>query len=52
VLDDFLHFWHFWQSLGVMALLEQACGAAILHEMVPFVQYGVAGVIALIPSFA
>ena len=36
VLDDFCHFL---QSLGVMALFEQACGAAIHREMVPFVQY-------------
>jgi len=36
VLDDFFHFL---QSLGVMALLEQACGAGIHRAMVPFVQY-------------
>lgn len=36
VLDDFFHFL---QSLGVMALWEQACGAAIHRAMVPFVQY-------------
>src|SRR6266850_5657317 len=36
VLDDFFHFL---QSLGVMALFEPACGAAIHREMVPFVQY-------------
>jgi hypothetical protein len=36
VLDDFFHFW---QSLGVMALLEQASGAGIHRAMVPFVQY-------------
>jgi hypothetical protein len=36
LLDDFFHFL---QSLGVMALFEQACGAAIYREMVPFVQY-------------
>jgi hypothetical protein len=34
VLDDFFHFW---QSLGVMALLEQASGAGIHRAMVPFV---------------
>jgi hypothetical protein len=36
VLDDFFHFL---QSLGVMALLEQASGAGIHRAMVPFVQY-------------
>src|SRR5262245_40752869 len=36
VLDDFLRFL---QSLGVMALFEQACGAGIRREMVPFVHY-------------
>src|SRR5215211_7843570 len=36
VLDDFFHFL---QAVGVMTLLEQAHGAAIQREMVPFVQY-------------
>jgi DDE family transposase len=36
VLDDFFHFL---QSTGVMALLEQVHGAAIQREMVPYVQY-------------
>jgi Transposase DDE domain len=36
VLDDFFQFL---QSLGVMALLEQASGAGIHRTMVPFVQY-------------
>jgi hypothetical protein len=36
LLDDFLHFL---QAIGVMALLEEAHGAAIHREMVPFVQY-------------
>ena len=36
VLDDFFHFL---QSIGVMALLEQAHGAGIQREMVPYVQY-------------
>jgi hypothetical protein len=36
VLDDFFHFL---QSLGVMALLEEVHGAAIQREMVPYVQY-------------
>jgi hypothetical protein len=36
VLDDFFHFL---QSIGVMALLEQARGAASQREMVPYVQY-------------
>jgi hypothetical protein len=36
VLDDFFHFL---QAVGVMTLLEQAHGAAIPREMVPFVQY-------------
>jgi hypothetical protein len=35
MLDDFLHCL---QAVGVMALLEQAHGAAIQREMVPFVQ--------------
>jgi Transposase DDE domain len=42
LLDDFLHFL---QAIGVMALLEEAHGAAIHRRMVPFVQsvllYGV-----------
>jgi hypothetical protein len=41
-LDDFFHFL---QAIGVMSLLEEAHGAAIQREMVPFVQdvllYGV-----------
>jgi hypothetical protein len=36
VLDDFFHFW---QAVGVMTLLEQAHGAAIPRELVPCVQY-------------
>jgi hypothetical protein len=36
VLDEFFHFL---QSTGVMALLEQVHGAAIQREMLPFVQY-------------
>ena len=36
VLDDFFHFL---QAIGVMELLEEAHGAAIQREMVPFVQY-------------
>jgi hypothetical protein len=36
VLDDFFHFL---QSIGVMALLEQVRGVAIQREMVPYVQY-------------
>ena len=36
LLDDFFHFL---QAIGVMALLEEAHGAAIHREMVPFVQY-------------
>jgi len=36
LLDDFLHFL---RDLGVMALLEEAHGAAIQRAMVPFVQY-------------
>jgi hypothetical protein len=36
VLDDFFHFL---QSIGVMALLEQVHGAAIQREMVPYMQY-------------
>jgi hypothetical protein len=36
VLDDFFHFL---QAIGVMSLLEEAHGAAIQREMVPFVQY-------------
>jgi hypothetical protein len=36
VLDEFFHFL---QSTGVMALLEQVHGAAIQREMVPYVQY-------------
>ena len=36
MLDDFFHFL---RAIGVMALLEQAHGAAIQREMVPFVQY-------------
>ena len=35
VLDDFFHVL---PSLGVMVLFEQACGAAVHREMVPFVQ--------------
>ena len=34
-LDDVLHFL---QAIGVMGLLEEAHGAAIHREMVPFVQ--------------
>jgi Transposase DDE domain len=36
VLDEFFHFL---QSIGVMALLEEVHGAAIQREMLPFVQY-------------
>jgi hypothetical protein len=36
VLDDFFHFL---RATGVMTLLEEAHGAAIQREMVPFVQY-------------
>jgi len=36
LLDDFFHFL---QAIGVMALLEEVHGAAIQHEMRPFVQY-------------
>jgi hypothetical protein len=36
LLDDFFHFL---QALGVMTLLEEAHGAAIRRQMVPFVQY-------------
>ena len=36
LLDDFLHFL---QAIGVMVLLEEAHGAAIHRQMVPFVQY-------------
>jgi hypothetical protein len=36
LLDDFFHFL---QAIGVMSLLEEAHGAAIHREMVPFVQY-------------
>jgi hypothetical protein len=36
LLDDFFHFL---QAIGVMTLLEEARGAAIHREMVPFVQY-------------
>src|SRR5919109_77694 len=36
VLDDFFHFL---QVIGVMPLLEEAHGAAIQREMVPYVQY-------------
>jgi Transposase DDE domain len=36
LLDDFFHFL---QAIGVMALLEEAHGAAIHRQMVPFVQY-------------
>src|SRR2546429_339440 len=36
LLDDFFHFL---QAIGVMALLEQACGTAIQREMLPFTQY-------------
>jgi Transposase DDE domain len=35
LLDDFFHFL---QAIGVMALLEQACGTTIQREMLPFVQ--------------
>lgn len=34
MLDDF---WHFLHAIGVMTLLEEAHGAAIHREMVPFV---------------
>jgi hypothetical protein len=36
LLDDFCHFL---QAIGVMTLLEQADGAAIQRQIVPFVQY-------------
>jgi Transposase DDE domain len=36
LLDDFLHSL---QAIGVMALLEQACGAALQRAMLPFMQY-------------
>jgi hypothetical protein len=36
LLDDF---GHFLQAIGVMALLQEAHGAAIHRQMVPFVQY-------------
>jgi Transposase DDE domain len=36
LLDDFFHYL---QAIGVMALLEEAHGAAIQRQMVPFVQY-------------
>jgi hypothetical protein len=36
LLDDFFHFL---QAIGVMRLLEEAHGAAIQREMVPFVRY-------------
>jgi hypothetical protein len=36
LLDDFFHFL---QAIGVMALLEQACGPTIQREMLPFIQY-------------
>jgi Transposase DDE domain len=36
LLDDFFHFL---QAIGVMALWEEAHGAAIHREMLPFVQY-------------
>jgi len=36
LLDDFFHFL---QAIGVLTLLEEAHGAAIHREMVPFVQY-------------
>jgi len=36
LLDDFFHFL---QAIGVMVLLEEAHGAAIHRQMVPFVQY-------------
>lgn len=36
LLDDFFHFL---QAIGVMTLREEAHGAAIHREMVPFVQY-------------
>jgi|SRR5262252_1435923 len=36
LLDDFFHFL---QAIGVMRLLEEAHGAAVQREMVPFVQY-------------
>jgi uncharacterized RmlC-like cupin family protein len=32
-------FFHFLQAIGVMRLLEEAHGAAVQREMVPFVQY-------------
>ena len=36
LLDDFFHFL---RAIGVMSLLEEAQGAAIQREMLPFVQY-------------
>jgi hypothetical protein len=36
LLDEFFHFL---QAIGVMSLLEEAHGAAVQREMVPFVQY-------------
>jgi hypothetical protein len=36
LLDDFVHFL---QAMGVMALLEEAHGAAVHRAIVPFVQY-------------
>jgi hypothetical protein len=36
LLDDFFHFL---KAIGVMVLLEEAHGAAIQRQMVPFVQY-------------
>src|SRR5918999_3278185 len=36
LLDDFFHFL---QAIGVMELFEEAHGAAVHREMVPFVQY-------------
>jgi DDE family transposase len=36
LLDDFFHYL---QAIGVMVLLEEAHGAAIHRQMVPFVQY-------------
>jgi hypothetical protein len=35
LLDDCFHFL---QAIGVMALLEQACGTAIRREMLPCIQ--------------
>src|SRR5262249_685489 len=45
LLDDFFHFLpaigfiHFLQGIGVMTWLEEAHGAAIHRQLVPFVQY-------------